>query len=110
MDRMGVVLSSMCLVHCVLGLALVAGLGIGGTFLMDPVIHRIGLILATTIAGVGIGAGAVRHGRRGPLIVAGVGLCFMTGAVIVGHGVAEVVLTVVGVTFVAAGHLLNLRS
>jgi hypothetical protein len=33
----------------------------------------------------------------------------MGGALAVPHGVDEAVLTVIGVTLVAAGHLLNLR-
>lgn len=109
LDRLGVVLSSLCLVHCMLGLVLVAGLGLGGAFLMDPAIHRFGLVLATIIAGMGIGAGALRHGRRGPLMVAATGLGFMAAAIGVGHGVGEAVLTVIGVVLVATGHILNLR-
>ena len=38
------------------------------------------------------------------------GLSFMGGALAVPHGVEEAVLTIIGVTLVAAGHLLNLRG
>ena len=37
------------------------------------------------------------------------GLTFMGGALAAGHGAHEVVLTIIGVTLVAGGHLLNLR-
>ena len=109
LDRAGVMLSALCLVHCVLGLVLVAGLGLGGTFLLDPDIHRWGLLLATIVAGVAIGLGAVRHRRAMPFVVAMTGLSFMGGALAVGHGFEEAVLTMIGVTLVAAGHILNLR-
>jgi uncharacterized membrane protein YoaK (UPF0700 family) len=109
-DRVGMVLSGLCLVHCVAGLVIVAGLGLGGSFLLDPVIHRVGLLLAVLVAGAAIGLGALRHRRRSPLVVAVAGLLFMTGALIVDHGFEEAVLTVIGVSLVAIGHLLNLRA
>jgi hypothetical protein len=110
LDRFGVLLSCLCVIHCVLGLVLVAGLGLGASFLFDPVIHRVGLLLATIIAGVAIGMGALRHRRAAPFVVAMTGLSFMGGALAVGHGAEEAVLTVIGVSLVAAGHVLNLRK
>ncbi len=110
MDRVGVLLSCLCLVHCVLGLVLVAGLGVGATFLLDPAIHKVGLLLAMIVAGVAIGLGAIRHRRSAPFVVAMTGLSFMGGAVAVGHGAEEAVLTIIGVILVAIGHILNLRK
>ena len=109
MDRFGMILSGLCAIHCVLGVVIVAGLGLGGGILLEPAIHRVGLALATVIAGAAIGLGALRHRRRAPVIVALAGLGFMAGALAAGHGVAEAVLTVIGVTLVAVGHVLNLR-
>ena len=110
MDRLGVLLSCLCLVHCVVGLVLVAGMGVGATFLLDPAIHKFGLLLATIVAGAAIGLGAIRHRRAAPFVVAMTGLSFMGGALAVGHGYEEAVLTVIGVILVAAGHVLNLRK
>jgi hypothetical protein len=110
LDRVGVLLSCLCLIHCVLGLVLVAGMGIGATFLLDPAIHRIGLLLATIVAGVAIGMGAIRHRRAAPFVVAMTGLSFMGGALAVGHGYEEAVFTIIGVILVATGHVLNLRK
>jgi hypothetical protein len=109
LDRVGVLLSCLCLIHCLAGLVLVAGMGAGASFLLDPAIHKVGLLLATVIAAAAIGLGAVRQRRIAPFAVALVGLCGMTGAVLVGHGFAEAALTVVGVVLVATGHILNLR-
>jgi hypothetical protein len=109
LDRMGVLLSCLCAVHCVAGIVIVAGLGLGGGFLLDPAIHKVGLAVATLVAAVAIGMGAIRHRRKTPFVVAMMGLSFMGGALAVGHGTDEAVLTIVGVALVALGHLLNLR-
>jgi len=109
LDGLGIVLSGLCAVHCLLGLIVVAGLGLGGGLLLAPAIHRVGLLLATVLAALAIGVGALRHRRPLPLGVAAVGLGFMAGALLVGHGLAEAALTVIGVILVAAGHVLNLR-
>lgn len=109
LDRFGLLLSALCLTHCVVGLVLVAGLGLGATLLLDPAIHEFGLVLATVVAAAAIGIGALRHRRAMPLVVASIGLAFMTAAVSVGHGHEEAALTVIGVLLVGAGHLLNLR-
>jgi hypothetical protein len=108
-DRFGLMLSGLCAVHCVLGIVIVAGLGLGGGLLLDPIIHRLGLLLATIVAGVAIGLGALQHRRAAPFVVAMTGLSFMGGALAVEHGVEEAVLTIIGVSLVAVGHLLNLR-
>lgn len=110
LDRVGMILSGLCALHCVLGIALVALLGLGGGLLLDPVIHRVGLVIAALIAAVAIGAGALRHRKAAPFVTAMTGLSFMGGGLAVPHGVEEAVLTIIGVTLVAAGHILNLRS
>jgi uncharacterized membrane protein (UPF0136 family) len=79
LDRMGMLLSCLCAVHCVVGIVIVAGLGLGGSILLDPIFHRAGLLLAMIIAGVAIGVGAIRHRRAAPFVVAMTGLTFMGG-------------------------------
>lgn len=108
-DRLGIVLSGLCAAHCVIGLALVAALGVGGGILLHPAIHRVGLVLATVIAAVAIGLGALRSRQPLPFVVAMTGISFMGGALAVDHGMEEAVLTIIGVTLVAGGHVLNLR-
>ncbi|MXO63011.1 MerC domain-containing protein [Qipengyuania oceanensis] len=110
MDRAGVVLSGLCALHCVASLVILSGLGIGGSFLLAPVIHEVGLALACVIAGVAIGWGAIRHRRAAPFVVAMMGLTFMGGALASPHGAQEAVLTIIGVIMVSVGHVLNLRS
>lgn len=110
LDRAGIWLSALCAVHCVLGVLLVAGIGLGGNFLLDPFFHEIGLAIAMFIVAIAIGIGAIRHGRPLPFVVAMTGLSFMGGALAVGHGTDEAVLTIIGVILVAAGHIINLRQ
>ncbi|MEO6387365.1 MAG: MerC domain-containing protein [Croceibacterium sp.] len=109
LDRVGMMLSCLCAVHCVAGVVIVAGLGLSGGMLLNPAIHRVGLLLATLIAGSAIGLGAIRHRRAAPFVIAMTGLSFMGGALAVPHGTEEAVLTVIGVTLVSLGHVFNIR-
>lgn len=109
LDRIGVLLSGLCALHCIAGLLLVTGLGLGGEFLLAPVIHRVGLALAIAVAMLTLGLGAIRHGQRGPLLLGACGIALMALALLAGHGQAEAVLTVGGVGLVAIAHIRNLR-
>lgn len=108
-DRAGILLSGLCVVHCILGLILVSALGVGGSFLLSPEIHRYGLAAAVAIGALTLGLGAIHHGKAGPLIAGVLGLCLMAAALLTGHGVSEAVLTIAGVALVAGAHLANLR-
>lgn len=110
LDRAGIWLSSLCLLHCFATIVLVSLLGAGSNFLLSPDIHRYGLALALVIAAVAIGWGALRHRRPFPFVTAMTGLTFMGGALAMPHGFYEVLFTMIGVTLVATGHVLNLRS
>ena len=109
LDRAGIWLSSLCLLHCLATIILVSVLGLGGQALLAPEIHRFGLALALIIAAVAIGWGALRHRRPAPFVIAMTGLSFMGGALAVPHGWHEAVLTIIGVSLVSVGHILNLR-
>ncbi|MFM5953339.1 MAG: MerC domain-containing protein [Novosphingobium sp.] len=109
LDRVGVMLSALCALHCLAGLFLVAGLGLGGQFLLAPVIHRAGLVLAIAVGAVTLGIGVSRHGDPLPLRVGIGGIALMAMAVFVGHGSAEAFLTIAGVALLAWAHLRNLR-
>ena len=109
LDRVGITLSGLCLVHCLAGLLLVAVLGVGGQWILDPAIHRVGLALAIAVGAATIGLGVLRHGKFGPLALGTVGLLLMGAALAVDHGVQEAALTIGGVLLLAAAHILNLR-
>lgn len=109
LDRIGVLLSGLCALHCLAGLLLVAGLGLGGEMLLAPMIHRIGLALAIGVGAITLVLGVVRHGDPVPLQVGAAGIALMTVALFVGHGSFEAVLTIAGVVLLAWAHLRNLR-
>ena len=109
LDRVGVILSGLCALHCLAGLLLVAGLGLGGGVLLAPEIHRVGLALAIAVGSITLVLGVVRHGDPVPLQVGAAGIGFMAVALFVGHGSAEGVLTIMGVALLAWAHLRNLR-
>lgn len=106
---MGLIVSGLCMVHCLAGLFLIGMLGLGGGLLLHPAIHRVGLILAVVIGAATIGANALRHGHRLPLMVGGTGLLLMAAAIVSDHGLAEAVMTIGGVLLVATAHVINLR-
>jgi hypothetical protein len=108
-DRIGVLLSALCLVHCLAGVAVVALLGIGGGILLDPRVHEVGLALAVGVGALGLGFGAARHGQRGPLMLGAAGLGLMALGLVLPHGAAEVSATVPGVALLAFAHIRNLR-
>ena len=110
LDRVGILISGLCVVHCLAGLLIVVGLGLGGGVLLAPAIHRIGLALAIVVGILTIGIGVLRHGQLAPLALATIGLTLMTAGLFVSHGPVEAAFTVCGVLLVAAAHLLNLRQ
>ena len=109
LDRFGVLLSGLCMLHCLAGLLLVAGLGLGGQFLFAPAIHRVGLALAIAVGAVTLVIGVVRHRDPKPLQIGGAGLALMAVALFVGHGIEEALLTIAGVSLRAWAHWRNLK-
>ncbi|WDF72838.1 MerC domain-containing protein [Novosphingobium sp. KACC 22771] len=109
LDRLGVALSALCLVHCVSGVVLVGLLGVGGGVLLDPHVHEYGLMLAIAIGALGLGFGLARHGRREPLVLGSIGLVLMAGGLAVPHGLPEIAMTIPGVILLAFAHIRNLR-
>ena len=109
LDRIGIVLSGLCAVHCLLGIVLVSVLWLGGETLLSPSIHRYGLALAVLVGIVTLGMGVLRHGRVEPLVIGGCGIALMTAGILVRHGPIEALLTIAGVALVATAHIRNLR-
>ncbi len=110
LDQLGIGLAGLCALHCLATIIVVSALGLGGHFLLAPEIHVFGLALALIIAAVAVGWGALKHRQPAPFVVAMMGLTFMGGALAMPHGEGELVLTLIGVSLVSLGHLLNLRA
>ena len=108
-DRLGVLLSGLCALHCLLSIVVVSVLGLGGQLLLAPEIHEVGLALAIMVGTVTLGIGVWRHGQPAPLVIGGIGIALMGYALTVPHGPQEALFTIAGVALVAYAHIRNLR-
>ena len=111
LDRAAVLLSGLCLVHC---LAVPFALMFGpllGQWLLDSEteVHWILLALALPISAIALGRGYIRHHSWLTLVLGGVGLLFMfVGAAHLFGAQWEVLLTVVGVSTLLLAHIRNM--
>jgi hypothetical protein len=109
-DRLGIAVSGLCLVHCLTSAVLLAVLASAGGILVDHRIHEIGLVLAIGLGLIALGRGIVEHGFMMPASIGGLGLGIMAGALTLPHDGGEVVYTILGVAILALGHDLNRRA
>ena len=109
-DRLAIGLSGLCLIHCVASAIFVALLATAGGFLLNPMIHEVGLTLAIAIGVAALGRGVVDHGFMMPASIGGLGLGVMAGSLTLPEGVSGTVYTIVGVCILALGHDLNRRA
>lgn len=107
LDRLGMALSGLCLVHCLATSVLLALLSAAGGMLGSPLIHEVGLVLAMIMGAMALGRGLLDHGYSMPSAVGGLGLGVMAGALSLAHDGTEALFTVVGVAILALGHRLN---
>lgn len=114
LDRAAIMLSGLCVVHCVASAVLLAMLSAAGGVLLDPIFHEVGLGLAILLGALALGRGVMAHRAVLPIVVGVSGLVVMAGAMALPHdGVgagAETVMTVIGVCLLAGGHHLNRRA
>jgi hypothetical protein len=110
LDRLAIGLSGLCLVHCVASVVLVTFLAAGGSFLLDPIFHEVGMSIALVLGVFGLGRGIMRHGYMLPASIGGLGLGVMAGSLMVGHEHGGTVFSIIGVMLVALGHDLNRRA
>lgn len=109
-DRLGIALSGLCLVHCLASAVLLAMLSAAGGLLLSPVIHETGLVLAISLGVIALGRGVIEHGFMMPAAVGGLGLGVMAGALSMPHNGTEALYTIIGVAILALGHDLNRRA
>lgn len=107
LDRIAMVLSGLCLVHCLATAIVFATLSTVGGMFGNPIIHEAGLALAIALGIVALGNGIMRHGRFLPPSIGALGIGAMTAALTLPHGGSEMVATMLGVVLLATGHFLN---
>ncbi|GGI76731.1 hypothetical protein GCM10007973_11990 [Polymorphobacter multimanifer] len=110
LDRAAILLSGLCLVHCLAGALLVAGLTLAGGWMSHDV-HAIGLALALPLAAVALWRGFRLHGRVAVLLLGAAGIGLMAASVFMEHAEhAELTLSVAGVIVLALAHLWNMQA
>ncbi|MDZ7588100.1 MAG: MerC domain-containing protein [Parasphingorhabdus sp.] len=109
-DRAAITLSGLCMVHCVATTGILLALSSAGGILFAPIIHEIGLAFAILLGAIALGQGARHHRRKLPLLTGMFGLLFMGLALVLGHGLHEAALTILGVGLLGAAHYANSRA
>ncbi|MFW2830074.1 MerC domain-containing protein [Sphingomonas sp. ID0503] len=108
LDRYGVALSLLCLAHCLALPFLFAMLPAAAVVLPSSfAVHLILFGLALPISGLALALGYRRHRRLRPLLLGGIGLGLICGALFVASLTAEIALTVTGGLIVVTAHALN---
>lgn len=114
-DRLAILLSGLCVVHCLASAVALAMLSTVGGIIVHPLVHEVGLALAIALGAFALGRGALNHGYLMPLAMGSLGLGIMAGAMTLphDHGLmegGEAFWTVIGVGLLAFGHDLNRRA
>lgn len=102
-------LSGLCVVHCLAGSVLLAGLSATGG-LWNHEVHGIGLAIALPLAVVALVRGVRMHKHHIVGVLGGIGLALMAGSLFLTHGsLDEIAVSICGVLMLASAHVLNLR-
>ena len=109
-DRVAIALSGLCVVHCIASAVFVGFLASAGGFLLDPIFHEVGLVLAIMLGLLGLGRCIVQHGFMMPAAIGSLGLGVMAGALSLGHDGGGTIYAILGVLTLALGHDLNRRA
>ncbi|MBN9505823.1 MAG: MerC domain-containing protein [Altererythrobacter sp.] len=110
LDRLGMVISSACLVHC-LALPLLTALlpFLSTTLPGDEWTHKALLGMALPVTGLALLRGWQRHRSAAPAIAGAIGLGIVATALFVETELVESALTVTGGLIVVWAHLRNWR-
>jgi hypothetical protein len=110
LDQLGIVASSLCAVHCALGVVLLGVSGVASA-LMENERLELALLLSASTAALLAGAGGYRQHRdpRVGLLIGGGLLLLGLGAVVAASHVVDAALSVAAATILITGHALNAR-
>lgn len=113
-DRWGILLSTLCAIHCMLTPLLLLSLPVLGAYFDNEIVH---IVMALFVVPVGVFAfwSGYRHHRKAYLLALGfVGLSLVGGAPILHDVGIEVVnphfMTIVGSFLLIGAHILNRRA
>ena len=78
-DGLGLSIAGLCLLHCLITMALLTILASAGGALLNPMIHEAGLVLAILLGVLALGQGFRAHGLFLPAFVGALGIGMMGG-------------------------------
>jgi len=113
-DKTAISLSLLCTIHC-LALPIFAALlpSTAALVLEDEMFHLWVVLAVIPISVFALTMGCKKHKRYRVLALGAIGIAVLAASVLIDHHILgetwEKILTVVGASFVAAGHLLNYR-
>ena len=107
-DKMAISLSAACVIHCLFAPTLIIFAYSFLSFSIESeIVHYIILMLALPISALALTLGYRNHKVLSFLIIGIFGLSLMLLAVLLGEGLSEKVLTVIGSSIVAYAHYRN---
>ena len=107
-DKMAISLSAACVIHCLFAPTLIIFAYSFLSFSIESeIVHYIILILALPISVLALTLGYRNHKVLSFLIIGIFGLSLMLLAVLLGEGLSEKILTVIGSSIVAYAHYKN---
>ncbi len=113
-DKASISLSALCAIHCLVAPLTVALLpSLAGLSLHDETFHMWMVIAILPMSIYALTLGCKKHQHSRVLALGGLGLLVLVATVLLGHDRLgenwEKILTVVGASLVALGHILNFR-
>ena len=109
-DKMAISLSAACVIHCLFAPTLIIFAYSFLSFSIESeIVHYIILMLALPISALALTLGYRNHKVLSFLITGIFGLSFMLLAILLGEGISEKVLTVIGSSIVAYAHYRNYK-
>lgn len=110
-DRLGMVASGLCAVHCVAG-ALLAGVSATGLLLADPRVELGFVAVAMVVAAAALSMGFRRHRKVAPPLLGALGIAVIAigRALRLDNEIAEAAWSVSGAALLISAHVVNLRA
>jgi Na+-driven multidrug efflux pump len=111
-DRLGIIASVLCFIHCVLAPVVVSLLAVGAHYLpSEEKVHRILAVCVAALGSLAIFSGYRRHRRSRVLLLMSSGLFLILVGAYLGNRLpshlTEVAVTMTGSCLMIAGHFFN---
>lgn len=113
-DKIGILLSTLCAIHCLVTPLLVLTLPILGQAFEEEWVHLVMALFVVPVGGVAFWSGYKHHKKMKVFALGIMGLTLVGGASLVSHSWVEFfghdLITIFGSTFLITAHILNRRA